>query len=268
MLLRSIEKTSASRPAGFPFNVPVISNLEKVTFTAAVTFLVGENGSGKSTFLEALACAVGSITVGSESVKSDPTLADIRRLVPYLKLVWTRRTRQGFFMRAEDFFGYARKLNTVRKDFQQELAKLDEDEAYKGRDFAKGLASLPYQNELHALQQSYGDGLDAHSHGEGFLKLFQERFRGEGLYLLDEPESPLSPMRQLSFLAILHEMVAQKAQFVIATHSPIIMAYPQAKILSFDEGRVAEVDYESLEHVQVTRSFLENPDAYFRHLFS
>lgn len=264
MLLRAIETKFVKHLEGFPFNVPAISNLQQLAFTAPVTFLVGENGSGKSTFLEALACTVGSITVGSQSVKTDPTLADIRRLTPYLKLVWNKRTRRGFFMRAEDFFGYARKLNEVRADFQQELAHIDKE--YEGRDFAKGLASLPYRSELHALRKSYGEGLDANSHGEGFLKLFQERFSGEGLYLLDEPEAPLSPMRQLSFLAILHDMVGQNAQFVIATHSPIIMAYPNATILSFDDGAVHEVEYQSLEHVQVTKSFLDNPDAYLRHL--
>lgn len=266
MLLRSIESTLIKRPANFPFNVPAIRNLGRTAFTSPVTFLVGENGSGKSTFLEALACAVGSITVGSESVKTDPTLAEVRRLAPYLKLIWTKRTRRGFFMRAEDFFGYARKLNEVRADFQQELARIDKE--YEGRDFAKGLASMPFNSELGALKRSYGDGLDANSHGEGFLKLFQERFSGEGLYLLDEPEAPLSPMRQLSFLAILHEMVGQNAQFIIATHSPILMAFPNAQILSFDEGQVREVEYQSLEHVQVTKSFLDNPDAYFRHLFA
>ena len=130
MLLRSIESTLTKSQPQFPFNVPVVKNMAKVAFTSPVTFLVGENGSGKSTFLEALACAVGSITVGSQSVKHDPTLAEVRRLTPHLKLVWTKRTRRGFFMRAEDFFGYARKLNSVREDFQAELARILDSEAF------------------------------------------------------------------------------------------------------------------------------------------
>ncbi|MEZ4513440.1 MAG: AAA family ATPase [Chloroflexota bacterium] len=264
MLLRVVEKTAVSLPQTFPFTVPAIANLHTVAFTRPVTFLAGENGSGKSTFLEAVACAVGSITVGSQSVQHDPTLTAVRRLIPHLKLTWSKKSRKGFFMRAEDFFGYARQLNESRAEMEQELAKLDDE--YEGRNFAKALASMPYRRELGALRQSYGDGLDANSHGEGFLKLFQERFVGEGLYLLDEPEAPLSPMRQLAFLAMLHQMVQQNAQFIIATHSPILMAYPNATILSFDGGTVAEVAYESLEHVQVTRSFLQNPAVYLRHL--
>lgn len=263
MLLRSVAKTAVNSPPTFPFNVPAIASLQTVAFTRPVTFLAGENGSGKSTFLEALACAVGAITVGSQPVQSDPTLTAVRRLT--LKLTWSKKSRKGFFMRAEDFFGYARQLNENRAEMEQELANLDGD--YKGRDFAKALASLPYRRELGALRHAYGEGLDANSHGEGFLKLFQERFVGEGLYLLDEPEAPLSPMRQLTFLALLHQMVQQNAQFIIATHSPILMAYPNATILSFDGGTVAEVAYEALEHVQVTRSFLQNPAVYLRHLF-
>ena len=116
------------------------------------------------------------------------------------------------------------------------------------------------------MQRSYGASLDSNSHGEAFIKLFQERFSGEGLYLLDEPEAPLSPTRQLSLIALLKQMVDQNGQFVIATHSPILLAYPGAQILSFDGGHMRPVAYEDLEHVTVTRSFLNNPQAYLKYL--
>jgi predicted ATPase len=120
--------------------------------------------------------------------------------------------------------------------------------------------------ELKSLQDSYGDGLDSQSHGESYFALFQSRFVPNGLYLLDEPEAPLSPMRQLTFISLLSMALRQDAQFIIATHSPIILAYPGADIISFDHDQLTQVDYESLEHVQVMRSFLDNPDAYLRHL--
>ncbi len=249
----------------FPFTVPVIRSLPEIKFTAPVTFFVGENGSGKSTVMEALACAVESITVGSESVKTDKTLAPIRKLAKYFKLVWTKRTHKGFFMRAEDFFGYARSMRETREELEEELTNVDRD--YKGRSkLAQDLARSAYSGQLAAMKHRYGKDLDNFSHGEAFLTLFQARFVPGGLYLLDEPEAALSPSRQLSFLSALKQMVEQEAQFVIATHSPIILAFPEAQILSFENGMIKQVKYEDLEHVRLTRDFLENPQSFLRHL--
>jgi predicted ATPase len=230
-----------------------------------VTFFVGENGSGKSTFLEALACAIGSITVGSESVKTDPSLKAVREYAQQLRLVWHKRTTKGFFLRAEDFFGYAKQMVQTRQALEADLHAVEAD--YKGRSAAAvQLAKLPYQNELHAIQHRYGEGLDTYSHGESFLTLFQSRFVPKGLYLLDEPEAPLSPIRQLAFLSALKQMVAQESQFIIATHSPILMAFPEAEILSFDTPPIQAVKYDDLEHVKLTKSFLANPKAYLNQL--
>lgn len=131
---------------------------------------------------------------------------------------------------------------------------------------AKDLAKMPYTRELSDIERRYGNGLDSQSHGESFLVLFQSRFVPGGLYLMDEPEVPLSPLRQLGLLALIKEMTEQDAQFIIATHSPILMAFPQAIILSFDESPIRSVEYESLEHVSLTRDFLNNPEAFLRHL--
>ena len=125
---------------------------------------------------------------------------------------------------------------------------------------------LRNSRELHAIQDRYGDGLDCHSHGESYLELFQARFVPGGLYLLDEPEAALSPLRQLGFLSLLKEMVGRDAQFIIATHSPILMAFPEAKILSFDQSPLQNIDWTSLEHVTFTRDFLNNPKEYLRHI--
>jgi predicted ATPase len=126
LLLRSIEITG-KKPAGFPFSVPVVQSLERIEFTTSVTFFVGENGSGKSTILEGIACAARSITVGSDNVDSDQTLKDIRRLADHLKLTWSKKTRKGFFMRAEDFFGYAKRMAQVREEMQRNLDEVSHD---------------------------------------------------------------------------------------------------------------------------------------------
>lgn len=125
---------------------------------------------------------------------------------------------------------------------------------------------MPHRNEIGALQRRYGDGLDVRSHGESFLGLFQSRFVPGGLYLLDEPEAPLSPLRQLSFLSMLKQMTAEDAQFIIATHSPIILAFPEAQIMSFNDGTINNIPYDELEHVTLTRAFLNDPQSYMRHL--
>jgi predicted ATPase len=247
--------------------VPAIGALvgSQLDLAAPVTFLIGENGSGKSTLLEALACAIGSITVGSESVERDPTLGAVQALAQHMKLAWNKKTRRGFFMRAEDFFGYARRMKAVREDLERELRALEANPDLSP--LSKQYGSMPYQREIAAIKQSYGEGLDSYSHGESFFTLFKSRLVPNGLYLLDEPEAPLSPMRQLGLLSLLNMLVEEQgAQFIIATHSPILMAFPQAMIYSFDEGQVRQVEYESITHVTLTRDFLQNPQRFLRHL--
>ncbi len=264
--LRSIQaRRAVPWPDKFPYSVSVLASLDTLAFTAPVTFLVGENGSGKSTLLEAIACAAGSITVGSQGVEHDRTLGPVRELAKDFRLTWNKRTRKGFYMRSEDFFGFARRMDQAREEMQQSMDEVDQE--YIGRsDYVKGLAKMPYARELGDMKQRYGEGVDARSHGESYLNLFRSRFIPGGLYLMDEPEAPLSPKRQLSFLVVLNEMVAQEGQFIIATHSPILMSFPGAVILTCDSGRLEPVAYEDLEHVAITKGFLENPKLYLREL--
>jgi predicted ATPase len=141
------------------------------------------------------------------------------------------------------------------------------DEEYKDRsDYARDLARLSTASGLGALQQRYGDGLDARSHGESFLALFQARFVPDGLYLLDEPEAPLSPIRQLALISAIKNMLTQNGQFIIATHSPILMAFPDAAILDFDGGQIHPARFDELEHVRLMRDFLQDPQAFLRAL--
>lgn len=264
--LRSIEvRRIKPWPEQFPYSVPVLAHMTRQEFTNPVTFLVGENGSGKSTLLEAIACASGLPTVGREETSRDPTLAALRALSKDLRLAWSKRTHKGFFMRSEDFFGFARRVDAARAEMQGYLQDVESDFQNQS-DYAKGLASMPYQRELYEMERRYGEGVDARSHGESYLQLFQARFIPGGLYMLDEPEAPLSPKRQIALLLILHEMVKQDAQFIIATHSPILMRYPGAEILRCDRGILEAVSYDELEHVTITRDFLTNPRIYLREL--
>ena len=258
-------RPAGSDSEGFPFDLPALATLGERSIKAPVTIFVGENGSGKSTLLEAIAIASKAITAGSSEAADDPSLDGVRALARALQLSWSRRTHRGFFLRAEDFFGFAKRVGQLRTELERGLAAVDAE--YEGREgLARELARTPFLRELDALERRYGDGLDAQSHGESFVRFFQARLVPGGLYLLDEPEAPLSPARQLGFLALLRQMVADDCQVIMATHSPILMAFPGAEIWSFDRTPIATVAYEALEHVTLTRDFLTNPEAFLRHL--
>ena len=253
--LQSVIKRKVNKNiTSFPFNLPVIKELDEIKFHQPVTFLVGENGTGKSTLLEAIGTGIGSIAIGADDLIEDKTLKHARDLSKQLKFVWQRKTARGFFLRAEDFFGFAKRTSQMTQELEEMASEYE------------GLAKQAILKEKAELVGRYGDNLDNNSHGESFLKLFQARFVPGGLYLLDEPEAPLSPMRQLSLLSMLKEMVDRDSQFIIATHSPIIMAFPGASILSFDRFPVKEVAYNELEHVSLTKAFLNNPELFLRHL--
>lgn len=252
---------------GFPFSVPTIAGLTELELDAPVTLLVGENGSGKSTFLEALAIAARLPAVGASRLADDPTLGAQRRLAAQLKLTWRgARTHRGFFLRAEDFFGFQKEVGRMLAEHRAELERVDRDmadhSAY-GRTLAKG----PHAASIAGLTRSYGEDPDARSHGEAFLRLFGSRLVPEGLYLLDEPEAALSPQSQLAFLAMLKDALDAGSQFVIATHAPILMATPGATILGFDEAPVRAIAFEELASVQLVRDFLQAPDRYLRRIW-
>jgi len=255
-------KPGAKNRTGFPFDLPLIKNFDGMDFRSPVTFFVGENGSGKSTLIEAIAAGANSAAIGGDDLARDATLEHARALAKQLKFAWQQKSHRGFFLRAEDFFNFARRLQSMTKELQ-EIAKGFESD-YSG--YALGLAQGSVLAQRRALVERYGENLDANSHGESFLKLFQARFVPGGLYLLDEPEAPLSPQRQLAFLAMLKEMVAENSQFIIATHSPILMAFPDAVIYSFENQQIREIAYDDVEHVSLTRAFLNNPQSFLRHL--
>ncbi len=213
----------------------------RLMLDSPVTFLVGENGSGKSTLLEAIAVACGFNAEGGTRNFTFSTRATHSELGEYITVARRRYPRDGFFLRAESFYNVATNID-----------EMDEDFSYGPK-----------------VIESYG-GVSLHhqSHGESFLALVQNRFGGNGLYLLDEPEAALSPTRQLTLLGEMHQLAEQDSQFIVATHSPILMAYPGARIYQLSENGIEPVQYQETEHYQLTRRFLEDPERMLRYLFS
>lgn len=208
----------------YPFCLPAVRHLGELTLRSPVTILVGENGSGKSTLLEAIAISWGFNPEGGSRNFTFATRPSESGLHEYLQLIrGYRRPADGFFLRAESFYNVATEVERL------------------------------------GVESAYG-GLSLHdqSHGEAFLALFMDRFYGGGMYILDEPEAALSPGRQLSVLKRIHDLVQQQSQFLIATHSPILMGYPGADVLLLEEDGIRRVEYEETEHYFITREFLLN----------
>jgi predicted ATPase len=226
----------------YPFSIPAVRNLSSLKLSSRVTFLVGENGSGKSTLIEAIAVLAGLNAEGGSWNFRFATRSTESELHTCLRLVRSfRRPRDCFFLRAESFYNAASYLD-----------RLVEEDKERGVYNAYG-----------------GKSLHERSHGESFLALLDHRFGRDALYLLDEPEAALSPLRQLTLLAVMDDLVSRKGcQFIVATHSPIIMAYPGATIYLLSQVGIAEVQYEETEHFSLTRDFLNHRERYFRELFA
>lgn len=261
VFLSNVTKISG-REKGYPFSVPTIAKLSTISFSTPITFLIGENGSGKSTFLESLAVAANSHTIGEKTLELDNTVSGARLLAESLKLSWKIRTHKGFFVRSEDVFGFTKYVARTKSDLKNEAKRFENNLSGYGQKLA--LATVFGQSS--SMEKRYGADLDANSHGETFLKIFKTRFVPGGLYLLDEPETPLSFRGQLSLLLMLREMVKKDAQFIIATHSPILTSLPEAKIYSFDDQNIHPIKYEDIESFKLTRDFLNNPEVFLRHL--
>lgn len=216
----------------YPFNVRAFSRGIDLGFRSNVTFFVGENGSGKSTLLEAIAECCGFNPEGGNRDHHFASFADRSDLAQALRLSWLPKVTEGFFLRAESFYNFA-----------------------------------TYIEQVSNLRAYGGKSLHEQSHGESFLSLFVNRFE-QGIYILDEPEAALSPQRQLSFLKIIHDLERPgHAQFLISTHSPIILSYPRAVLFNLDGDTIREVAYRETEHYLVTRDFLNSPERFFKHLF-
>ncbi|QZY53836.1 AAA family ATPase [Crassaminicella profunda] len=214
----------------YPFDLPIVNGLSTLTFHPRVTFVVGENGTGKSTLLEAIATSFGFNPEGGTKNFNFSSRDTHSELYEYIRLSkGIKRPKDGFFLRAESFYNLATNIEELDKS-----------------------GGGP------RIIDSYGGtSLHAQSHGESFFATFINRFSGRGLYILDEPEAALSPFRQMSMISRIHQLVQEESQFIIATHSPIIMAYPDAMILQVNNG-FKRVNYEETEHYQIMKQFMNN----------
>jgi predicted ATPase len=230
------------KPKSYPYALPAISKIDEIEFHNQVTFLVGENGSGKSTLIEALAVAWGFNAEGGTKNFNFSTHKSHSGLHKDIRLTrGVKKARDGFFLRAESYFNLATNIEQMDEEPTRARKVID----------------------------SYG-GVSLHkqSHGESFFALLEHRFGGQGLYILDEPEAALSPSRQLSMLVRMHDLVKDKSQFIIATHSPILMAYPGAWIYQLTPRGLERVAYEDTEHFEITRNFLNRHEAMVRQLLN
>lgn len=221
----SLKPSAAAHAQDFPFTLPVVRALDRLAMHPNVTFFVGENGSGKSTLLEAIAVAMGFNAEGGSRNFNFSTHESHSALHQHLRLSrGVSAPRDAYFLRAESFYNVSSEIE-----------------------------------RLGVLKHYGGRSLHQQSHGEAFLTLFMERFKKHGFFILDEPEAALSPQRQLAMLSRMHDLVEQKSQFIIATHSPILMAYPNATIYECGERGIHPVAYEETEHYRVMHDFIANP---------
>jgi predicted ATPase len=232
----------------YPYSLPIIQNLKEITFPSQVTFLVGENGSGNSTILETIATLAGFGSEGgskniSFNTSEEKFANEIREYSRHATASWRKKPMDGYFFRAETFFAVANYLDTLVRDLPGQT----------------GSTYGPYG----------GKSLHQQSHGEGFLSFFNNRVGKGGFFIFDEPEAALSPQRQLSLLAIIHNLCKDlNTQFIIASHSPILLAYPEATIYSCDSTEIQTIEYKETKHYEITKGFLDNPNQYLKHLFA
>jgi predicted ATPase len=248
----------------YPFNIPAFSSLDKLDLSQPITIFVGDNGSGKSTLLKAIAYYNSSINVSAQGISSS-YYQEIQTLSSYMECAYDYKTRRGFFFSGEEFITYINHLKHMKQELVDELKRIDE--VYKDKSaFAKSQARMAPAGQLAEMNQMYGGDLKTKSHGEGFLTFFKERMHQKGIYLLDEPETPLSAINQYQLVVMITDLIKNGSQVIIATHSPIIMALKDAKIYYFGKNQIEAIQYDDIESVNFTKNFLNHKDQFINRL--
>lgn len=246
----------------FPFGIPAVRLAKKINLDNPVTIFVGDNGCGKSTILESIAYHLNLPLIGG-FIENRSGFEAARLIEPFLDVEWKRETKKGFFFRAEDFSDF---INSVQNEENKIFDQLRDLKGIVDDAIIQQMTESA-NSKLRFMRKEYGDNMQAYSHGEAYLKILQTRISGKGIYLLDEPEAALSPLKQLSLLSfILTALKNGDSQFIIATHSPIIMGVPVANLYQIQEDSLEQVKFRETEHYSITRNFLENPDYFLRYL--
>ena len=246
----------------FPYNIPAVQFAKNILLDNKVTIFAGDNGCGKSTLLEAIAFYLQLPLIGGQ-IQSHPGFEAARILQPYIEIEWKRQLNRGFFFRAEDFSDFINAVEQERNKIAGSLSDLrgQVDDAI----IDKMSESMNYK--LHEMRKNYGENMQAFSHGEAYLKILQTRIGDKVIYILDEPEAALTPLKQLSLMSFILEVLKNKSsQFIIATHSPILMGLPGATLYEIQESGMQQVSYTETDHYRITKTFLDNPEYYLRHL--
>lgn len=253
LYLRSLERLRECAP-GYPGDTAVLRRFSRLDFSAPVTMLCGDNGCGKTTLIELLACKVRANRIGPPQGALTGSQRAVAAAADDFHVVMGGRPAHSFLFTAEGFSQYVATL-TAEKEFAR--AELDGLSGKYGSDYARSLAAQPFAGTLAAIDHLYAAPLETQSHGQGFLDFFQSRLMPGGLYLMDEPEAALSHVNQLALIYLMQDAVSDGCQFVLATHSPILTACPGAAIYEIDEGRLTPTDYEHLSSVQFLSHFLK-----------
>ncbi len=260
--LKSIELKQRNNKV-FPFDLPFFGS--KIQFNSPIVILVGENGSGKSTLIELIHQSLNLVRIRSKSTIFQDEA--IKLQAKDMNLTYHLQKPKGFFFSAEDFTSYIHELERQKIEAEQELKRVERDYQNKSA-LSKSLASMPHARTLHEIENLHEKDLLKSSHGEAYLDFFKSRMRKHELYLLDEPETPLSIQNQLALISIIDQSVRDDNQFIIATHSPVIMAIPYAQIFLIDESGLHEIQYEDIESVALLKQFLNHKESFLRHLFT
>jgi predicted ATPase len=254
--LRELARRTGQAGTGYPFNAPVLSHLDALAFTQPVTILTGENGSGKTTLLELAAAGVRADTIGTGGNRARKTRTFVKAAQKY-RFTFNQRPTRSFFFTAEDFTRYLDDRRAMQEEAREALREIDE--TYDSRSaMAKSLAQMPHMSTLSDLDGQYERELLEASHGEGFLSFFAGRLIPNGLYLLDEPEGALSFANQLGLLALIDQAAGMNCQVILATHSPVLCAYPGAQLIDIDDGALQVASYDTLAGIRFIKYFLAN----------
>lgn len=246
----------------FPFNVPAIKHAHNIDLSNNIIFFIGDNGTGKSTLIETIAFRLQLPHIDGASYSKKSFQAAVQ-LASYLELDFKINRPIGFFFRAEDFGDYMNSID--RRDSVLHKQLIDLEGEVPDHIIQEMKDNANYQ--IHHMRKNYGQELSSFSHGEAYLQIIQEKIKTRGIYILDEPEAALSPAKQLSLLYHINDhLKSNMSQFIIATHSPILMSIPNATIYEITNEKMVRTELEETEHYQITKSFLNNPDIYLRHL--